>query len=94
MKHVIEKHQTILDLAMQHCGTADALFDIAELNDIDVTSEVAAGQEVDMPDAIDTSRVKFLSDGGHKPVTGSLVAVEDAQGGLEYWAIEIDFVIS
>jgi hypothetical protein len=42
---------------------------------------------------VDNRKVKFLSDGGFKPVTGPLL-FDDAQQGLEYWVIERDFVIT
>jgi hypothetical protein len=43
---VILKHQTIIDVALQHCGNADAAFDIAALNDIEITDDIAPGTEL------------------------------------------------
>ena len=42
-KVVIQKHQTLIDLALQYCGNADALFAIAELNDVEPTEDIEPG---------------------------------------------------
>lgn len=95
MKKVpLQKHQTILDLALQYCGSAEALADIARLNDINETEEVAAGSMIWVPEEIDSKVVKFLSDGNYKPVTGIYNNLPEAQEGLEFWIIELDFIIS
>jgi hypothetical protein len=90
----LEVHQTMLDLALQHCGSADALVEIASLNDVEITEELPAGSLVIVPEAYDKQRVKFLLNGNHKPFTGPLNRIDEAGQGLEFWAIEIDFVIN
>lgn len=93
-KAIIKKHQSLLDIALQYCGNADALFAIAELNDLEPTQEVAPGTELLLPDEVlDPRKVNFLKDGGYEPATG-VTALEEAKGGLEIWALELDFIIS
>jgi hypothetical protein len=89
----IDKHQTIIDVALQECGNADAAFDIAALNGIEITDDIAPGTELLLPDVVDKKKVKYLSDAGLKPITGPLI-IDDAQEGLEFWVIERDFVIT
>jgi hypothetical protein len=43
---IIKKHQTLLDMATQYAGTAEALFDLAMLNMLGITDEPAAATEL------------------------------------------------
>lgn len=42
--------QSLADIALQYCGTLQALFDIAVLNGLSITQELEPGQELELPD--------------------------------------------
>jgi len=45
--------QTVFDVAIQNCGSVDAAYDIAILNNIEVTSYPESGTVLYVPAAID-----------------------------------------
>lgn len=93
MRAVLQKHQTLIDIALQYCGNADAMFELALLNGVELTAEVLPGTALLLPDVLDAKNVKLLADGDYRPTTGPLLLPEAGQG-LEFWAIELDFIIS
>ena len=46
---IIKKHQSLVDFAIEHCGDAAAAIDIAVLNSIDPTADVAPGTVLTIP---------------------------------------------
>jgi hypothetical protein len=93
-KVTIKKQQTLIDVALQYCGNADAISEIASLNDLELTQELEPGTVLMVPDILigDSDKVKYLQSGGHEPITGILD--EQYEEGLEIWALEVDFIIS
>jgi hypothetical protein len=54
----IHEGQTLIDIAMQYCGDALAVFDVADLNALGVTDDLIPGQTILIPDvAIDKIKV-------------------------------------
>ena len=46
MKFIVLHNQTLLDLSVQHYGSAECAFDLALANDLPLDVELAAGQEL------------------------------------------------
>ncbi|WP_372472675.1 hypothetical protein AB4865_07590 [Capnocytophaga sp. ARDL2] len=46
MKITVLQGQTLLDVAIQHCGSAEAVFDICLENNLSVSDELSAGQSL------------------------------------------------
>ena len=42
-------NQTLLDIAIRHCGTIEAVVDIAVLNNISITDDLVSGQLIALP---------------------------------------------
>jgi hypothetical protein len=87
--------QSLADIAIQYCGDASAAYAIAELNDISVTNELNAGDELILPDAINSNLVNYYSNNGIVPAT--MVTDDDMSaddGGLGYMALGFDFIVS
>lgn len=61
--------QTLFDLALQYCGSVEAAFEIAAINDIAVTSYVRAGAYVELPEIKDKRVVAYYTSHGIKPAT-------------------------
>lgn len=43
------QNQSVFDIALQYYGTIEAVFDIAELNDLSITSNLQPGSVVKIP---------------------------------------------
>lgn len=87
--------QTLIDVAMQHLGEAALLFDVAELNGLQITDELTPGQLIILPDAaIDKLRVvREFSSRGLEPSSLYSDDVFERLQGIDYWAIEDDFIV-
>lgn len=59
--------QTIFDIALQCCGDIGAAYDIAVLNDIEVTSYPAVGVSLEIPDAANRNAVRYYDHNEIKP---------------------------
>ena len=68
MNIITGNRQTLFDIAIQCCGSVEAAFDIAALNDIEVTSCPAAGSVVTVPDRTNKRVVKYYSENNIIPV--------------------------
>lgn len=81
--------QNIGDIAVQYCGTHQAIFEIARLNGMSVTDEVSAGTEIVVPDVIDRRVRKIYVEGNYFPATNG----EILSGGIGSMGIEFDFIV-
>jgi len=61
--------QTLFDLALQCCGDTGAAYDIAVLNDIEVTSYPAAGTVLAVPDPYNKKVYNHYTTNNIKPAT-------------------------
>lgn len=91
----VHQGQCLADIAIQHCGDMTAIFEIAELNGLEITALVEPGSQLEVPDPYDPALVKYLAERNHIPATGDAVEAETVRPltGIDYWAIEIDFEI-
>ena len=49
----VTSRQSVLDIALQHCGSLEAAFDIAQSNGISLTDDLTTGQSMSVPEATD-----------------------------------------
>lgn len=61
--------QTLFDIALQCCGDTGAAYDIAVLNDIEVTSYPAVGVTLEVPDAANRNVTRYYNQNEIKPST-------------------------
>jgi hypothetical protein len=96
----ILKGQTLADMAVQETGWFEGLFDIAVTNGISITEEVAAGTNLNFKDTDVNEQVyRFAKLENIQPATAfGYVLTEGGEepvlDGVEFWAIEIDFIVS
>ncbi len=76
--------QTLLDIALQHCGTAEAVFAIAELNSISPDTVPCHGDIVNLPDMVNKKVVAFYASNGISPATAKEDAPEPEPGPVAY----------
>lgn len=61
--------QSLLDIAIQELGTAEAAFDLAVLNGMSLTYELEAGDNVKIPAVCDATVVNYYKLNGIHPAT-------------------------
>ncbi len=69
MTAIVKSGQSIWDIAIQYCGSADAAFSISRLNNISLTADLTAGAELELPEVIDAAVVKYYTNNGIEPAT-------------------------
>lgn len=92
MKTTVMMGQTLWDIAIQHCGSADAAFAVARLNNISITDMPGPGTELTMPDVMNKQLVNYYMNNNISPATG-ITATASTPEGIGYWIIENDFII-
>ncbi len=94
--YVIER-QTLADLSVQITGSVDAMFDLAELNDLNVSDWLLPGMKLKIPENISENDVnQFYKSNSLYPASGWTVTEQteaETLSGIDYWAIEVDFEV-
>lgn len=88
----VQRHQTLIDLAIQYCGTVEAVVKLAALNGLAATDDLTPGTFIEIPDVYDERVAKYFRDNDLKPVT--VVSPDLGSEGIEFWGIEYDFIVS
>jgi hypothetical protein len=65
----ILERQSLMDLAIEHGGDLDAVFEIMEMNDLSITAELEAGQSIYVPDAINKAIVYYYFNNNIHPAS-------------------------
>ncbi|MDR1984972.1 MAG: hypothetical protein LBQ28_09145 [Prevotellaceae bacterium] len=97
MEYIALNNQSLLDIAIQELGSAEAAFDIAKANNISITDDLQAGQILQIPqlsgDYVRKQTVNYYKVNEIKPATsiGNEVFIYE---GIEFWAVEMDFGVS
>ena len=93
MEYTGRNSQTTIDVAIQQCGSLEAVYALALRNNVEITDDV---QERSLTytdeDVRDTNVVSMLRIDGIIPagkLRGQTVA-----GGIGYWTIGVNFIIS
>ncbi len=78
MQSTIHNRQSLLDMAVQECGSFEAAFSLSERNGIALTDDLTAGQRLEVaPENVDKKRiVTALAVQDVKPATA--ISAEDA----------------
>lgn len=65
-------NQTLLDIAIRHCGTVEAVADIAILNNIGITVDLVPGQRIAVPakDYGNQEVINYFRSNNLEPATG------------------------
>ncbi|MDR3287049.1 MAG: LysM domain-containing protein [Prevotellaceae bacterium] len=97
MQTTVKNRQTLLDIAVQEMGSAEAVFELAAANNLSITDEPENGQILQIPQStgeyVPRQIVNYYNVNKIKPAT----AIENTiiiPEGIEFWAIEYDFTVS
>lgn len=78
---IAKQHQTIIDLAIQSCGSAEAAFELALLNGVSITDEIAVGETVYTPSVQDVDVLNYYTQKAICPAT-SVGVIPDLVAGV------------
>ena len=92
-------NQSLLDLALQHTGTMESVFEFAEANTINITDDVQVGKTLVLPAEAFSNKdiLGYYTAKNLQPATA--FSKEDEQvferlEGISIWAINLDFVVT
>ena len=92
-------NQSLLDLALQHTGTIESVFELAEANSLNITDDVQAGAPLYLGEGLGVRNeiLSYYTAKNLQPATA--FSKEDKQiferlEGISIWAINLDFVVS
>lgn len=92
-------NQSLLDLALQHTGTIESVFELAEANALNITDDVQAGAPLYLGEGLGV-RNEILSYYTAKKIQpATAFSKEDEQvferlEGISIWAINLDFIVT
>ena len=93
-----KNRQNLIDVALEHCGTFEAAMQMALLNGISLTDDLEPGVSLLTPEVEKKRVVTKFQSLRHSPATAiSGDEINDIMGigdGIEFWAVEYDFVVS
>ena len=92
-------NQSLLDLALQHTGTIESIFEFAEANALNITNDVVAGRTLVLPTEAFTNKdiLSYYTAKKLQPATAFTKADEEVfkrLEGISIWAINLDFAIT
>lgn len=97
MRTTIHSRQSLLDIAVQECGTFEAAWELAERNGLALTDELTPGSVIDyLPEQIAAPQVvDRLAARRIRPATATTAgdAATAPWGGIGFMGIEIDFAV-
>ena len=99
MEITVLHNQSLLDLALQHTGTIESVFELAEANALNITDDVVAGNTLVLPaEALINKDILAYYTAKHlQPATAFTKEDEqvfERQEGISIWAINLDFIVT
>ena len=92
-------NQSLLDLALQHTGTIESVFELAKDNALNITDDVQAGTPLYLGEGLGVRNeiLSYYTAKNLQPATA--FTKEDEQvferlEGISIWAINLDFIVS
>lgn len=96
MKIEVLEGQTLADIAIQANGDLGSLMNIAMLNGMSITDDVAEGMVIEVPEADSDKQsiVAVFDDKANRPASKIQFSDADMPEGIAYWTIGLDFKVS
>lgn len=93
----VTSRQNILDVAIEHCGTLEAAYELAVANGLSLTEDIVNGRELKETEITDSDVTLFYNVNNVKPATGITTdEINNRLGigeGVEFWRIEYEFEV-
>lgn len=98
MKIRVLHSQSLLDISLQHTGTAESVFELALANGLSLTDEISAGTFLSFEEETPTEKEILNYYTAKKIHPATAFSVEDEQvlnqeEGISIWAINLDFQV-
>ena len=98
MKIIALHNQTLLDIAIRHCGSIDAVIDIAVLNNVSITDDLAPGLILEIPnnDYGAQEVINYFDINQLQPATAlteEQKALTEGKSGIGFWEIGNNFIV-
>ena len=94
----VYERQSMLDVAVQHSGGIESVFDLAFSNGLSITDDINPYDSLlGCESIVDSDIVDYYSNKGIVPATAATldeIAHTIADEGIEFWAIGDDFIVS
>lgn len=90
---IVQQGQCLVDLAIQYCGDAMGIFQIALLNNISLTEGVHPGQELSEPEILNKPIQNYFYERKLTPATNDDMSSTAGGGGIGFWVINNDFIV-
>ena len=87
---VVRPGQTLADIAVEHLGGMERVFDLATLNGLAITDELTPGQSLELPE-IENSRAKRFHDARTNSPAANIG--ETVRDGIGFWTIGDTFEV-
>jgi hypothetical protein len=98
-------NQSLFDISIQECGSIEAVFDLADLNGLEITATLEPGQLLKTPPSTGSGNgynkpiVDYYKMRGLMPATGLFDGDGSGGGkykddGIDYMAIEVDNIVT
>lgn len=100
MKKKVLDSQSLWDIALQESGDVTQVFEMAESEGISLTDELPVGQEIEIPvEPGNRALADYYSVNGIRPATAIAASLLEGEGalwqeGIEFWELELYFVIN
>ncbi len=90
----ISEGQTLIDIAIQYLGDASRYVEIIELNNLTITEDIHAGDELIIPTVTNekTAIVSLFRKKNIKPASAITDIISENEG-VDYWHIEENFIV-
>ncbi|RAJ75539.1 hypothetical protein CLV59_109153 [Chitinophaga dinghuensis] len=97
MAVTVKPHQCLFDIILRESGAADAIFLMAQANDISITDELTGGATLQTTNVVPINK-SIISYYQHQQIfPGTSLTLQSTvatRGGIGYMGIGIDFKIS
>lgn len=94
----VYERQSMLDVAVQHSGGIESVFDLALMNGLSITADLNPYDTLlECESVVDSDLVDYYSNKGIVPstaITATDIAQTIADEGVEFWTIGEDFIVS
>lgn len=93
MQIIVNVGQNLIDIAVQHLGDAQAVHELARLNNLSVTATLTVGSILQLPDSVfyNQKTVRYFQEGKYIPATSNNIV---DNYGIGYDIIELNLEVA
>ncbi|MBQ7210510.1 MAG: hypothetical protein IJS05_06420 [Paludibacteraceae bacterium] len=93
----VTSHQSLFDVAVEHCGTMEDAMLLAFLNGRSLTDDLTNGEQLTTDEPSDAATVQTFAVNRYKPASAithaQILDILQQEEGIEFWGIEFDFIV-